>query len=129
MATTAQGAGFSLGQLATIASSITNQDYVGAALGAFGLANLSPDQSSVWTGLGINAAQLVQQAALGRGAPSMSVALQALQPATSTMRNTLGASTGGGQALSDLVGSTATIATMLNVDPFITAAVRQLVQP
>jgi uncharacterized protein len=129
MATTAQGAGFNLGQLATIASSITNQDYVGAALGAFGLANLSPDQSSVWTGLGINAAQLVQQAALGRGAPSMSVALQALQPATSTMRNTLGGSTGGGQALSDLVGSTATIATMLNVDPFITDAVRQVVQP
>lgn len=129
MATTAQGAGFNLGQLATIASSITNQDYVEAALGAFGLANLSPDQSSVWTSLGINAAQLVQQVALGRGAPSMSVALQALQPATSTMRNTLGGSAGGGQALTDLVGSTATIATMLNVDPFITDAVRQLVQP
>jgi uncharacterized protein len=129
MSTTAQSAGFNLGQIATIAGSITNQNYVGAALGAFGLANLSPDQSSVWTGLGINAAQLVQQAALGRGAPSMSVALQALQPATSTMRNTLGGSTGGGQALSDLVGSTATITTMLNVDPFVTNAVRQVVQP
>ena len=45
------------------------------------------------------------------------------------MRNTLGGSAGGGQALSDLVGSTATIATMLNVDPFITDAVRQVVQP
>jgi uncharacterized protein len=129
MSTTAQSAGFNLGQIATIASSITNQDYVGAALGAFGLANLSPDQSSVWTGLGINAAQLAQQAALGRGAPSMSVALQALQPATTTMRNTLGGSTGGGQALTDLVGSTATITTMLNVDPFVTNAVRQVVQP
>lgn len=126
---TAQSAGFNLGQLTTIASSVANQDYVGAALGAFGLSPFSSAQSSTWAGLGITAAQLTQQVLLGRGAPAMSVALQALQPATSGMLSTLGGGAGGGQALADLVSSTATVATMLNVDPFITDAVRALVQP
>lgn len=125
----AQNAGFSLGQLAGIARSVANQDFVGAALNAFGINPLNAAQQNVWTGLGINAVQLVQQSALGRGAPSMSVALQALRPATTTMLNTLGGGAGGGQALADLVRSTATIATMLDVDPFITDAVRQAVQP
>jgi hypothetical protein len=74
-------------------------------------------------------AQLVQQAALSRSAPAMSVALQALRPATSSMLSTLGGSAGGGQALADLVSSAATITTMLDVDPVITAAVRQVIQP
>lgn len=129
LATTARSAGFSLGQLATIARSVANQDYVGAALGAFGINPLSAAQQNVWAGLGISAAQLAQQAVLSRSAPAMSVALQALRPATTTMLNTLGSGTGGGQALADLVSSTATIATMLDVDPFITNAVRQVVQP
>ena len=129
VALTASSAGFSLGQLATIARSVANQDFVGAALGAFGINPLSAAQQNVWAGLGINAAGMVQQALQGRGAPSMSVALQALRPATTTMLNTLGGSTGGGQALADLISSTATIATMLDVDPFITDAVRQVVQP
>lgn len=128
-ATAAQTAGFSLGQLSNIARSIANQNFVGAALNAFGLDPLTTAQQNVWAGLGISAAQMATQMALGRGAPAMSVALQALQPATSGMLNTLGGSAGGGQALADLIGSTATIATMLDVDPFITDAVRQVVQP
>lgn len=125
----AKGAGFSLGQLATITRSIANQDFVGAALRAFGLDPLSTAQQNVWAGLGISAAQMAQQMALGRGAPAMSVALGALQPATSSMLTTLGGSAGGAAALSSMVRDTATIATMLDVDPVITDAVRQAVQP
>lgn len=129
IAVTAQNAGFSLGQLAGIAQSISDRDYVGAALGAFGINPLTTAQQSVWAGLGINAAQLAQQATLSRTAPAMSVALQALQPATSSMLNTLGGGAGGSQALTDLLSSAATITTMLDVDPFITDAVRQVIQP
>lgn len=128
VANAAQSAGFGLGQLASIAKTIGDQDYVGAALNAFGLDTLSTQQQGVWGQVGIAAAQLGQQMALGRGAPAMSVALQALQPATSSMLTTLGGGAGGGQALADLVGSTATIATMLDVDPFVTDAVRQVLQ-
>lgn len=128
-AVAAQGAGFSLGQLGAITNSIANNDYVGAALRAFGLDPLSTAQQSVWAGLGISAAQMAQQMALGRGAPAMSVALDALRPATSAMLTTLGGSSGGAAALGSLVRDAATIATMLDVDPFITDAIRDLVQP
>jgi phage protein U len=125
----AQGAGFSLGQLGAITNSIANNNYVGAALRAFGMDPLSTAQQSVWNQLGISAAQLVQQMVLGRGAPSMSVALNALRPATSSMLTALGGSAGGAAALGSLVRDAATIATMLDVDPFITGAVRNLLQP
>jgi phage protein U len=127
-AVAAQGAGFSLGQLGAITRSIASNDYVGAALNAFGLSSLSTQQQGIWTQLGISAAQMVQQMTLGRGAPAMSVALDALRPATSGMLTTLGGSGGGAAALSSLVRDAATIATMLDVDPFITGAVRDLVQ-
>jgi uncharacterized protein len=128
-AVAAQGAGFSLGQLGSITRSIANNDYVGAALNAFGLSSLSTQQQGVWGQLGVSAAQLAQQMALGRGAPAMSVALDALRPATSGMLTTLGGSAGGAAALGSLVRDAATIATMLDIDPFITGAVRDLVQP
>lgn len=122
-------AGFNLGQLATVARSVASQDYVGAALNAFGLSGLSAGQQGVWSQLGIQGAQMVQQMALGRGAPSMSVALEALRPATGAMLTTLGGSAGGAAALASLVRDTATVATMLNVDPHITDAVRSVIQP
>lgn len=128
-AITAKGAGFNLGQLGAITRSIANNDFVGAALRAFGLDPLSTAQQNVWAGLGISAAQMAQQMALGRGAPAMSVALDALRPATTAMLTTLGGSPGGAAALGSLVRDTATIATMLDVDPFITNAVRQVVRP
>lgn len=128
-AVAAQNAGFSLGQLGAITNSIANNDYVGAALGAFGLSGLSTAQQGVWGQLAINGAQLAQQMAQGRGAPAMSVALDALRPATSSMLTTLSGSAGGASALQALVRDAATIVTMLDVDPFITDAVRQVVQP
>jgi len=127
-AVAAQGAGFSLGQLGAITNSIANNNYVGAALNAFGLSSLSTGQQGVWGQLGISAAQMAQQMALGRGAPAMSVALGALRPATSAMLTTLGGSAGGAAALGSLVRDAATIATMLDVDPFITDAIRDLMQ-
>lgn len=127
-AVAAQNAGFSLGQLGAITNSIANNDYVSAALGAFGLAGLSTAQQGVWGQLGINGAQLTQQMTIGRGAPAMSVALDALRPATGPMLTTLGGSAGGASALQALVRDAATIASMLDVDPFITGAVRDIVQ-
>jgi hypothetical protein len=124
-----QAAGLGLGQVATIARAITNRDYVGAALGAFGLANINIDQSNKWAQVGINAAQLVQQAAQGRGAPSIAVALNALRPATAGVLQAIGGSAPAGAALADMVRNAATIATMLDVDPSITNTVRGALQP
>jgi hypothetical protein len=125
----AKGAGFSIGQLATIAGSIGSGDYVGATLGAFGLAGLSIPQQGTWGQLGIAGLQMVQQMALGRGDAAMSIALEALRPATGAMLSTLGGSTENGQALGRLIANAGTVAAMLDVDPFITQSVRQLVQP
>jgi phage protein U len=124
----AQNAGFSLGQLGAITNSIANNDYVSAALNAFGLAGLTTAQQGVWGQLAINGAQLVQQMTAGYGGSAMSVALDALRLATDPMLTTLGGSAGGASALQALVRDSATIATMLDVDPFITGAVRDIVQ-
>lgn len=127
--TAAQSGGMSLGQLASISRSIVSQDYVGAALNAFGLNGLSTGQQGVWTQLGVNGAQLAQQWIQGRGGAGMAVALNALRPATTAMLTTLAGSAGGASALASLIQDAATITTMLNVDPKITDAVRQVVQP
>jgi phage protein U len=126
--TAAKAAGFSLGQLANIARSVGNGDYVGAALGAFGLAGLNIDQGNVWSQLGIDAAGLVQSMAQGKGAPSMAVALEALRPATYQTLQELAGSIGGAQGLRNLVRDAATIITALDVDPYVTAAVRQVLR-
>lgn len=125
----ARGAGFNLGQLAGIAQAIGNQNYVQAALSAFGLVGLNIDQSNVWAQVGISAAQMVQQMAAGRGAEATAIALDALRPATTAMLNTLGGSVEGGQALRDMINSAATITTMLDIDPFVTDAIRGIVRP
>jgi phage protein U len=126
--TAVQRAGFKLGQIATIAKAISNRDYVGAAFQAFGLNPLSVAQQSVWAGLGVNALQMAQQMALGRGAPTMSAALEILQPATDAMLDTLGGSEAGGDALRDMLRNAATIGGILNVDPKITEAVEQVIR-
>jgi hypothetical protein len=72
---------------------------------------------------------MAQEMALGRGDAAMSIALEALRPATGAMLTTLGGSTENGQALGRLIANAGTVAAMLDVDPFITQSVRQLVQP
>jgi phage protein U len=123
-----QRAGFSLGQIATIAKAISNRDYVGAAFQAFGLNPLSIAQQSVWAGLGVNGLQMAQEMALGHGAPTISAALELLRPATDAMLDTLGGSQAGGNALRDMLRDAATIGGILNVDPKITAAVEQVIR-
>jgi len=129
VAEAARGAGFNLGQLAGIAQAIGNQNYVQAALNAFGLASLNIDQSNTWVQLGINAAQMAQQFAAGRGPEATGIALEALRPATTAMLQTLGGGVGGGQALADMIGSASTIMTMLDVDPYVTDTIRSLIRP
>lgn len=128
LAAATKAAGFNLGQLANIARSVGNKDYVGAALGAFGVAGLNINQSNAWTQLGLNAAGIVQQMALGRGAPAMSVMLEALRPVTYQTLQQLGGSIGGANGLRNLVRDAATISSILDVDPHVTATVRQVVQ-
>ena len=128
LATQAKGAGFSLGQLAGIAQAIGDNNYVGAALGAFGMAGLNINQSDVWTGLGLNTAGILQSMAQGKGAPTMAVMLEALRPATYQTMQQLAGSVGGANGIRSLVRDAATISTLLDVDPHVTAAVRQVVQ-
>jgi|Laugresu1bdmlbsd_1035121.scaffolds.fasta_scaffold01792_2 phage protein U len=128
VAAQAQGAGFSLGQLAGIARSIGDNNYVGAALGAFGMAGLTVNQSDVWTGLGLNTAGILQSMAQGKGAPTMAVLLETLRPATYQTLQQLAGSIGAANGVRNLVRDAATISTLLDVDPHVTAAVRQVVQ-
>jgi len=128
LAAATKTAGFSLGQLANIARSVGNKDYVGAALGAFGIAGLNVDQSNVWTQLGLNTAGILQSMAQGKGAPSMAVMLEALRPVTYQTMETLGGSVGGANGIRNLIRDAATITSVLDVDPHVTTAVRQVVQ-
>ena len=128
-AAAAQGAGFSLGQLANIARSVGNGQYVQAALGAFGLAGFNINQSDVWTQLGVNAAGMIQSMAQGKGPPSMAVALEALRPASYQTLQDLAGGIGGANGLRNLVRDAATIITSLDVDPHVTSGVRQLLYP
>lgn len=127
-AVAAKAAGFNLGQLASIARSVSSGNYVGAALNAFGMAGLNVDQSSVWGQLGVQGAGMVQAMAQGKGPPSMAVALEALRPATYSMMETLAGSVGGANGLRNLVRDAATITTLLDIDPHVTAGVRQAMQ-
>lgn len=127
--TAAKGAGFSLGQLANIARSVGNGNFVGAALGAFGLAGLNIDQSNVWTELGLDAAGMVQAMVQGKGPPSMAVALEALRPASYQTLQNLAGSIGGADSLRNLLRDAATIITSLDIDPHVTNGVRSLLYP
>ena len=127
-AAAAQGAGFSLGQLANIARSVGNGQYVQATLGAFGLAGLNIDQSNAWAQVGLNAAGLVESMAEGNGPPSMAVALEALQPVSYPLLQQVAGGIGGANGLRNLVQDAATIISVLDVDPHVTGAVRSVVQ-
>jgi phage protein U len=121
----AQGAGFSLGQLANIARSAGSGDYVGGALGAFGLAGINIPQGNAWAQLGINGAQMAQQFLQGRGPAATSIGLEALRLAAPAVVQQLGGDAATG--LRNMVGAAGTLTPLLNVDPKITAAVRAAV--
>jgi phage protein U len=125
----ARNAGFSLAQLGNISRSVVNGDYVGAALNAFGLNGLTTTQTSTWAQLGIAGARMVEAMVDRRGPAAMTVALEALRPATAAQLQAIGGGPPGEAGLSNLIRDAATIGTMLNVDPFITGIVQQLVRP
>jgi len=128
LAVTAQNAGFSLGQLGGIARSVGNGNYVSAALGAFGIAGLNLNQSNAWTQLGIDTVGILSNMAQGRGAPTMAVLLETLRPVSYQTMQQLAGSVGGADGIQNLARDAATIVTMLDVDPFVTADVRQVLQ-
>lgn len=125
--TAAQGAGFNLGQLASISRSIGVLERVAPTLNAFGLSGFSTAQTGAWSQLGINAPAVLQQLAAGRGPAAMIPALEALGPASGASLLTLGGAQGS-LGLAAMVRNAATILTILDVDPFVTASVRQQVQ-
>lgn len=130
LAAATKTAGINLGQLTSIAKAVVNRDYVGAGLGAFGLAGvLNTAKVGAWGQMGIDAAKMVQQMALGRGAPSLAVALEALRPATGAILDTLGGSMGGREALEGMIKQAATLGEVLKVDPQVTEIVEGIIRP
>lgn len=121
----ATGAGFSMGQLANVARSVGNGDYVSGALGAFGLAGISVNQSNTWAQLGINGAQMAQAFLQRRGPAATSIGLEALRLASPAALQQLAGSAAPG--LQQMVAAAGTLAPLLNVDPKITEAVRAAV--
>lgn len=127
-AAAAATSGFNFGQLGSIIQSIGSGDYVGAALGAFGMAGLTVDQSSTWGQLGASAAQMVQQFANGNGPSVMSVALPLLRAATGGQLSALaGAAPSVEGALGAMARNAGTLGEILNVDPKVTSTVRDLI--
>jgi phage protein U len=125
----AMQSGFSLGQLASIASTgasiatqVASGNYVSAALGTFGMLGIPVDQNDAWTQIGINAAGLAQSYATGNGPTGMALALQAATLAGGPALVESGiVAPADAPAISSLLQSTATLATILEVDPQITA--------
>jgi uncharacterized protein len=127
--------GFSLGQLATIASTgaqiasqVNSGSYVSAALRTFGLLGIPVSQSGAWAQIGINAAGLAQSYATGRGPTGMALALSAASLAGTPALAASGIVRPDDVAsINTLLKAAATVGTILEVDPKTTAALRPLV--
>ena len=125
-------AGFSLGQLATLATTATGAaatlargDYVNAALGTFGLFGFNSAQATGWAQVGISATGLAQAYVTGQGPTGMSLALGAATLAGGQTMKDLGLIKPGEEAaINSLLKSTATLGTILEVDPKVTNSLR-----
>lgn len=128
----ATGAGFNLGQLATIAttgvslaSQVASGDYVGTALSTFGLLGFDASQAEGWQQLGINAASLAQSYVNKQGNSGMAVALDAVARLGAPRLVDVGVvSQQDAPAIGALLDSAATVSTVLTVDPKITNALQ-----
>ena len=131
----ATASGFSLGQLAGIASTgariaseVSSGSYVTTALNTFGLAGIPVAQHGAWAQLGINAAQLAQSYLDGNGPTGMSLALDAAAVAGAPALQQLGiVEQGDLAAVGSLLSSAATVSELLRVDPKTTAALQPLI--
>jgi phage protein U len=119
----AVGSGFSFGQLMGIAQAAVNQDYVGAVMGAFGLAGAA---SSEWAQVGLSAVAMGQAFAQGRGPEAVAIGLEQLAglgPGVGPVVQSI-AGAAAAPTLQSLVNSAATLTGLLDRDPFITGQVR-----
>lgn len=131
----ATSSGFNLGQLASIASTgagiasqVSSGNYVGAALGTFGMTGIPAGQQSAWTQIGINAANLAQSYVNGNGPTGMSLAVDAAAVVGAPALQQLGiVQSQDVQAVNSLLRSSATVAELLRVDPQTTEALRPLI--
>ena len=118
-------AGFNLGQLAGVARAVGGGDYVGGALGVFGLAGGTVGQSA-WSQLGIDAARMAQSFAQGRGPAATSIGMEALRLASPTVFNQVAG--GNAPAIQQMVSAASSLSPLLAVDPKIVNAVRNAVR-
>jgi phage protein U len=118
-------AGFSLGQLAGVARALGGGDYVGGALGVFGMAGGTVGQGA-WGQLGINAANMAQAFAQGRGPAATSIGMDVLRLAGPTIVSQLAG--GNAPALQQMVDAASSLSPLLAVDPKIVNAVRNAVR-
>jgi hypothetical protein len=132
----ATGGGFNLGQVASIAQTglrlanqISSGDYVGAALGTFGLFGIDSAQQGPWAQIGINAANLAQSYVNGNGSTGMALALEAASSVGAPALQQLGiVQPQNLQSIGTLLQSTATLGEILKVDPKVTDTLRPLIQ-
>ncbi|MEN9489689.1 MAG: hypothetical protein RJA63_138 [Pseudomonadota bacterium] len=135
MTTQAQQGGFSLGQLATIATTgariaqqVSSGQYVNAALGAFGALGIPVDQSDAWTQIGISAARLAESYANGNGPTGMALAMEVASSIGAPALQQLGiVAPEDLQSINSLLESTATVTEILKVDPAVTESLRPLI--
>jgi uncharacterized protein len=131
----ATGAGFSLGQLASIASTavgavtqIAQGDYVSAALGTFGLFGFDATTASGWSQLGVNAANLAEAYLDGQGPDAMGVVLSlGAQVGSQALLDAGVVQQQDAASINTLLKSTATLGTILEVDPKITDQLRNTI--
>lgn len=131
----ATGGGFSLGQLANIAStgaSLVNQissgNYVNAALSTFGLFGIDASKAGPWAEVGINAANLAQSFANGQGPTGMALALEAASAIGAPALQQLGiVEPQNSTSIGSLLQNAATVGEILKVDPKVTETLRPLV--
>lgn len=131
----ATSGGFSLGQLASIASTgvnlvsqVSSGNYVNAALGTFGLFGIDPSKAGPWAQVGINAANLAQSYLQRKGPTGMALALEAAaQVGAPALQQLNIVSPENMQAIGSLLNSAATVGEILKVDPKVTDALRPLI--
>ena len=127
--------GFSLGQLAGIASTgariasqVSSGDYVETALATFGMLGIPAAQQPAWAQIGINAPALAQSYLSGNGPTGMSLALDAAAAVGAPALQQLGiVQSADLPAVGSLLTSAATVSELLRVDPFVTDTLEQLI--
>lgn len=133
IASAASLAGFSSSSIGAVATQVAqpNRGLIGQVLEATGLSALNPNQEGGWLAAGLNAARMVQQVSSGRGPEVLGIALEGLQGLGVQLGGQLIQEIAGpaSPAMREMVNAAASLAPILNVDPFITEQVRNALLP